>query len=252
MFSRIWNWVKGVLGLKKQKNPTKIPQIEVPNDTQSEPQKIPELDPVLEKKTKIAIIVGHTAKRPGAINYKKESEFSFNSRIAEKVKNIMKEKYPNKNVKIFYRPEGYYSAAVRQVGKEVGKWKALISLELHFNSFKKEAYGCEILMLSDSKNAEKTARIADKITDDLASEFNLSERRFYKFKDGTIGDGVKPLLSKDRGALNLKYVEEYGVKHAMLIEPCFANTKQHESIAIFENEDKYANFLADQLAKIDA
>lgn len=259
MFAKIWKWIKSFFGFESEEktlpDQSSILSEESKIEHKVEPeveQKI-EKDPVLDKKTKIALIVGHNSKRQGAVNYKQESEFSFNSRIAKKVKEIMNEKYPNKTVKIFKRPEGYYSASIRQVGKNVGKWRAKISLELHFNASKTEAYGCEILVIEQSDNLEEKIKIADKITDDLAKEFGLKERHTYKYKDGlSYGDGVKILKPRDRGALNLKYAEEYGVKHSMLIEPCFANIETEESRAIFENEDKYAEFLADQLAKIDA
>jgi N-acetylmuramoyl-L-alanine amidase len=206
---------------------------------------------IIDKETKIAIIVGHTPKSQGAVNYKGETEFVFNSRIAEKIKQIMLKKYPKKKVQIFFREEGYYSTAVVNVAKNVGKWKARVSLELHFNSFKDIAYGCEILVWEGAKNIENTIKIADIITDDLSKKFKLRERGTYKYSDGKVGDGVQVLASKARGALNIKACNDEGVVHAMLIEPCFANKETSESKAIFENEDEYAEFLADSLAKIN-
>lgn len=203
------------------------------------------------KKTKIALIVGHTKKSQGAVNFKGETEFSFNTRIAEKIKKIFEDKYPEKELKLFFRDEGYYSTAVVAVGKAVGKWGASISMELHFNSFKQIAYGCEILVWDGAEELDKTVMLADVITDRISKKFNLKERNVYKYKDGKIGDGVKVLPSKDRGALNIKACNDAGVKYAMLIEPCFANLESSESKAIFENEDAYAEFLAEELANID-
>lgn len=216
-----------------------------------EDEVVEELDPVKSKAAKIAIIVGHTAKSPGAYNYKGESEFSFNSRIAEKVKNIMKEKYPSKKVRVFFREEGYYSTAVTRVGQNVGKFGAKISLELHFNSFHQVAYGCEVLIWEGAEHFLKTVKVADILTDNLADKFDLRQRHRHNFPGYSVGDGVKILASRDRGALNIKACNDNGVKHAMLIEPCFANKRTKESEAIFENEDKYAEFLADELASID-
>ena len=255
IFSRLFRWMKGIFG---EKDVSKSPQIEPPKV--EEPIKVEEpvvvtpvegRDPVLDKSTKIAIIVGHTKGAPGASNYKNESEFPFNSRIANKMKAHLAEKYPNKKVKIFFRPDGSYSTAVKKVGKEVGKWKAKISMELHFNSFKKEAFGCEILMWANAKYADETIKIADVMTDRLAAKFNLKERKTHKYKDGSYGDGVKILGGRERGATNIKACNDEGVRIAMLIEPCFANIENSESRAIFENEDKYAEFLADELARIN-
>ena len=124
-------------------------------------------------------------------------------------------------------------------------------MELHFNSFKQLAYGCEILVWEGAKDADKTIKLADEITDRMAKKFNLKERNSHKYKDGKVGDGVKILPSKERGALNIKACNDEGVVHAMLIEPCFANLESSESKAIFENEDAYAEFLAEELANID-
>ncbi|MDB4330158.1 N-acetylmuramoyl-L-alanine amidase [bacterium] len=249
-------WRKFLSFLGFGKSESKPPVIEPPK--KEEPIDLPDdvdsgtRDPVLDKKTKIAVIVGHTKKSKGASNYKGEDEFTFNSRIAEKIKTKMAEKYPSKTVKIFFREDGYYSSAVKKVGRSVGKWKAKISMELHFNSYKKAAYGCEVLVWEGAKKISDTVKAADVLTDNLADKFVLKERGKNKYKDGTYGDGVKILPSKSRGALNIKACNDEGVSIAMLIEPCFANIEQGESRAIFENEDDYAELLADELAKIDA
>lgn len=238
---------------KKNKTPELVQDIpaQIPEIIVEEEKKVDLLDPIARKATKIALIIGHTNKSQGAVNYKGESEFVFNSRIADKVKKIMKEKYPNKSVKLFFREEGYYSTAVTKVGEEIGKWKAKISLELHFNSLDKVAYGCEILIWDGSEFFDDNLKIADKITDNLSKKFNLRQRNKHQYKDLTHGDGVKILKSKERGALNIKACNDNGVKIAMLIEPCFANVETNESKAIFDNEDSYAEFLADELARID-
>lgn len=250
IFNKLVAWIKSFFAKKDAVNVSKI---EIPKSEEvkkEEPTIVEQKDPVLDKPTKIAIVVGHSEKSQGAVNYKGETEFSFNSRIAEKIKEHISEKYPKKKVKIFYRPAGSYTVAVKQVGKDVGKWSAKISMELHFNSFKKEAYGCEILMWGNSEYAKETISVSDKITDNLSKEFNLKERYFHKYSDGSFGDGVKILGGREKGATNIKACNDAGVKIAMLIEPCFANIEHGESKAIFENEDKYAEFLADELSHI--
>lgn len=209
------------------------------------------VDPVTAKPCKIAVIVGHTPKDPGAVNYKNEGEFVFNSRIAKKIESIMKKKYPKKQVKIFLRNDGDFSKTVSQVAKQVGEFKAKVSLELHFNAVKQIAYGCEMLIWEGADKFEDTLKIADDITDRLALEFGLKERQSYKYKNGKYSDGVKVIARGDRGSWNIRACNQQGVVHALLIEPCFANNETAESRSIFENEDKYAEFLADELAKID-
>lgn len=185
---------------------------------------------------KIALIVGHTARTKGAINYLGECEYEFNKRIAKKTRAILLEKFKNIRVEIFYRD----GIGLDGCAKQVGEWGACVSLELHFNSFKKKAFGCEILVDTRHKFYEETHKIADRITDSLSGIFGIKERN---------GEGVKE-LSSGRGYLNLKLMRLNGVKHPMLIEPCFANKKTVESIAIFENEDRYATFLATELGRV--
>ena len=180
---------------------------------------------------KLAIIVGHTQRSQGATNYLGESEYTFNSRIAKMMTEYIYGKYDIKNirVKVFYRDVIGRSG----VAALVKDWRADLSMELHFNSFKKKAYGCEILTLAHDTDS---IEVADKITDEIAEKFCLRERH---------DDGVKELSDGDRGYYNLKLLESLPL--VMLIEPCFANMKTAESIAIFEDERKYAIVLADQL-----
>lgn len=175
---------------------------------------------------RISLIVGHTEKSPGATNYKEESEYSFNSRVANKIAKHIQNITDQAHTKVFYR-DGIGRSGV---AKLVTEWRADISLELHFNSFRKVAYGCEILVLDENliKNS-LSFDVADDITDRLAEKFMLKER-------GT--DGVNPIDDGDRGYYNLKLLQSIPIN--MLIEPCFANIKTAESSAIFEDEDKYA------------
>jgi N-acetylmuramoyl-L-alanine amidase len=252
---KFFSWLLNLFKLVKIEAPKiEAPKIEASKIEASKveaPKIEAKLDPAYEKPTKIAIIVGHTAKSQGAVNYLGESEFNFNSRVAKKMKEHINKKYPKKNIKIFFREEGNYSAAVSKVGKDVGKFGASISMELHFNSFKQVAYGCEILVWEGAKDFKKTVKISDEITDKMSLKFKLKQRHKHNFPGITVGDGVKILATGDRGALNIKTCNDNGVTHAMLIEPCFANIESAESKSIFENEDKYVEFLAEELSKIN-
>lgn len=191
---------------------------------------------------RIAIIVGHTKKSKGAVNYKGESEYDFNKRIAKEIKDYL-DNFSKKTTGIFLR-DGIGRSGVAQA---VAAWNADLSIELHFNSFETMAYGCEILVWNRSRNFTDTVIMADEMTDDLARAFNLRERNSFKTEDGIIRDGVLILTDKDRGSYNLRAMEDAGVKYSMLIEPCFANYKNTESEAIFENEKKYAETIAEYL-----
>ena len=180
---------------------------------------------------RISIIVGHTKESQGAINYKGESEYAFNSRIAEKVAKHIKRINSEVEVRIFFR-DGIGRSGVANLVKE---WKADISIELHFNSFKEKAYGIEILVLHKDI---VSMMAADAITDELADKFQLRER---------CHDGVRLLNDGERGYYNLKLLQS--IPLVMLIEPCFANIETSESRAIFEDEDKYAVILGNELIK---
>lgn len=194
---------------------------------------------------KIAIVVGHTRRSSGAVNFLGESEYDFNKRMAFLMKERI-EKTSEKQCEVFFRDNIGRSG----VAKAVGKWGADLSLELHFNSFKKKAYGCEVLVYKDAKMFDDSAIFADELTDELAKVFALRQRHSVTTEDGVYREGVKALGSKDRGAFNLKAMEQNKVPYALLIEPCFANFETHESVAIFRNEEKYAFTVADYLADL--
>lgn len=178
---------------------------------------------------RISLIVGHTQKNHGASNYLGQTEYHWNSMIAAKVTNYIRDKTSMAEVKIFFRDRiGRFGVA-----QVITNWKADLSLELHFNSFKTKAYGCEILTL---KGDAESLRIADHLSDELSLMFSLKQRD---------GDGVRELIDGDLGYYNLKILESIPI--AMLVEPCFANIKTAESAAIFEDPDKYAELLADEL-----
>jgi len=204
---------------------------------------IPPIRPV-----KVALIVGHTAKKKGARAYTGVLEYDFNKRVAHQVKDRL-DKTGKYVTQVFERPEGGYHWAVKQVAKNVAEFGADFSLELHFNSFERVAYGCEVLVTNDSKHFHENVRLADLLTDMLANDFSLRQRGTVKYTDldGSIeyGDGVKVLPYGKRGYHNLAYLHDAGVKHCLLVEPCFANLKSPESRAIFEGNGplNYVNTL---------
>lgn len=221
---RFFRWIKSLFGTKKPQEPV----LQLPLDP-------PGVD-------KIAIIVGHTHRSQGAVNYKDESEYVFNKRIAKYIKDYL-DNYSSKTTGIFMR-DGIGRSGV---ASKSAKWGADLTLELHFNSFRKVAYGCEVLVYGECKNFNDVVIMADEMTDDLAKQFNLGERFIVTLDDGERRDGVKVLNRKDRGGYNLRAMSEQGIKYSMLIEPCFANFKTHESEAIFENERQYAETVAEYL-----
>ena len=195
-----------------------------------------------QEKVKVALIVGHSKTAQGAVNYLGETEFSLNSRIAAMVEKMFSEIDSIVDLKVFFRPGGAYGPAVSKVGKAVGEWGAKASLELHFNSFEKKASGCEILIISQDDG------------DEDCDEFLCAKDFLGCFSDQFLikNRGVKLLKKGDAGFSNLKACKDNGVKMAFLFEPCFGNFKTKESQAVFEDEEKYAQFLCDQISELGA
>ncbi len=195
---------------------------------------------------RIAIIIGHTKKAPGAKNFKGEHEYDFNDRIASLIQVYIEQLDINRDVDlhIFHRDFGGIGHIAETI-KKIGRFD--ISLELHFNANGgKPAHGCEVLVLNSDPFIKQTAALADALSDDLAKEFGLIQRGIIKI-DNDKEDGVKLLKEEDRGYMNLKAMSDAGVLHPMLIEPCFGDSDTPEAHAIFDNEEKYANFLARKL-----
>jgi hypothetical protein len=116
-----------------------------------------------------------------------------------------------------------------------------MSLELHFNSYHKTAYGCEALVFERAPNQDFSlnCEYADIITDC----FNEDER--YQFKERH-DDGVKLVNMGDRGAYNLKKIHELAkAKTALLIEPNFVNKPTPQAKKIIEDPNGYAKFLSE-------
>jgi len=194
---------------------------------------------------KIALVVGHTERNQGALSYNGRREWEWNKKVADEILIYMSKAYPKFMVKTFYRPDMLYRASVQEVGRQIGEFKADISLELHFNSIGHEidAFGCEVLINQNAREFDDNFYAADKLSDALAREFSLKQRA---------KDGVVILKEGKRGYYNIKYPLDYGTKIALLVEPMFAGTKTHESEQFFETEvgiARYAQAIGDYLGK---
>lgn len=163
----------------------------------------------------IGIIIGHSEIEQGSIAYSGVSEFEYNSKVAEIVKELLQDY--DCNVQI-YTKQGLNYAPICEKYRDD---KPDMSIELHFNSYKKVARGLEVLILHKSD-----IFIADRLSSLLSDELGISERR---------GNGVLLLKDSDRGAICLREVSKY-CQHALLVEPCFANTRNPDSIKLFEND----------------
>jgi N-acetylmuramoyl-L-alanine amidase len=111
---------------------------------------------------KIALVVGHRKGAQGAWGSAGVSEFSFNARLAEDVKERLERVGFHGEVKIFFRDDmpGGYGEKMKRLHKRIDEWGADYSIAMHFNAAGKESVtGHEVLYCS--KRGKKMAKIFD-------------------------------------------------------------------------------------------
>jgi len=178
---------------------------------------------------KLAIIVGHSAKKPNFKNYLGETEYGFNYRIADKLKIHLDKEYKC-ITKIFYRD----GTTLSGVGDEVEDWHADASIELHCNAFKEP--------LTHGKVCEALALKGDEVSIEFAKLFASLMRDYFGF--GLRHDnGCKIVKYGERGAYNLAAINLDIPK--ILVEPCFTNFETDEAVRFHTNEDLYIAVLAE-------
>ena len=150
---------------------------------------------------KIAIVIGHNSKAQGAVRVTDgRTEFDWNGQLAELIRS-----HDPDSVKVFRREAGGgYSAEIDRVYREVDKWGANCSLELHFNgSSNPLANGGETL----SSGSAGSKRLADLVRSNVSAALGNSDR------------GVRVLKRQDRGGRSLWQ----GKSPAVLTEPYFGS-----------------------------
>ena len=196
----------------------------------------PRTDVVVNTSNVIALVVGHNSHDQGATNYLKESEFSFNSRIARKLKlKLTANHIPSI---VITRKKGSYSGQCYQVAEACRRVNALLSVHLHFNSASSKAKGCEVLIVPTASEVDN--RFADKFTDILNEKYGFVERG---------NDGTK-LLSSGHSGYGMMNAVRNGGTIPVLVEPCFAHYRSKESALIFESEDEYVNVLLSAIMEV--
>lgn len=186
---------------------------------------------------KLGVIVGHTKKAQGAVAFNGQSEYVWNSKVAEYMQFIAKSKYRNFEVFVEFRDiGGVTGAAQRLAAKGVTH-----CIELHFNAFTKAAYGCEVLVLADDT---LSTTHADLLTDALNKKYAFKERGVSKILGPSFdGDGILVTKSGMNGFGNLVAVKNAGIKVRLLIEPTFMNIKTIESEKIINDQMGYADLI---------
>lgn len=177
------------------------------------------------------IIVGHNKDAQGAVNYLGETEWSFNSRIANKLSVKLNEL--SIYCKVIHRPVGTYSQQVNYIADQVKDMPRDVVFSLHFNSNSVPSYGCEVLIVDTISPIDNI--IAKDIIDMINTSFSVKER------------GVKTVNNTHNGYGELNALKLKGML-GMIIEPCFGNNRA-DAQKLFENEDAYVDILVNAAKK---
>ena len=92
---------------------------------------------------KLGIVIGHTKRSQGAVAFDGQTEYVWNGKVAEQIL-ISAKKYSGIEVFVERRDVGGLRGAFERL-KKLGVQS---TIELHFNSFSKAAFGCECLALA--------------------------------------------------------------------------------------------------------
>ena len=182
-----------------------IPEIPTKEEVESFP---------VDKKLKIAIVRGHGGNDSGAVG-NGTSEVEYNTWVMKYV-----EANTRRNVRCFYG-----NSSMGAVLSSL-TFRPDVTIQLHLNSYNKQAKGCEVLVV---KGDTKSYPIAEKFAAAFTARFGRVLRR-------PEAKGKKILESSDRGVSSLK--ASTGIK--ILVEPFFIDNKDD-----FVSKEDYAKFLTD-------
>lgn len=180
---------------------------------------------------KAAIIIGHDQNSQGASTYNKITEYEFNTYIADTIFRLHDFKYTHgihkfSNLHVFNRNLGWQTVINQLKANDIS-----LSIELHLNSYSKAVNGTETLYLDNDIPSQDFAK---------SLSFRIAKHYDTKLRGeaGTVG-----LIEVDRGFHNLTSAKKAGVKYAVLVEPCFVNFPEKETIAFVNNPLEYANII---------
>ena len=161
--------------------------------------------------SKLAIVVGHTKRKPGAegANPISSCEYFWNSKLAK----LIKSQASANNIEcgIFYRD----GIGIKGAYKKVNQWHADSCIELHFNAFNGRVIGTETLYGSYSPSEAWASSIQDAMAE-------LYDR------EGRQDRGLKQRVIGERGGKNVNQLDTIP---SCLIEPYFGDTSSEAILA---------------------
>ena len=202
---------------------------------------------------KVAIVIGHNKRHRGAYASKPidKFEFDFNRQVYDKMIELSLD---NNDTQIEFkkferRYRNSYTKEIKEVYRELTNWEADISIELHFNSFKKQtANGTETLS-SGSKHSLLLSNITQK---HMVKNLKLKDRGIRILHSGNRGYGsvtsapmpsilVEPFFGSNKK--DLDRIDEIGIEPLAksYIDSCVEYSKTHH----IKEEEKTDTFLTD-------
>lgn len=169
----------------------------------------PEPEPPAGPQTKLAIVVGHNTRKPGAYSAELgENEHPFNTRVADIMAGLAGQY--GFEVQVFHRRSDISSttAEIEECYRRVNAWipstRDGLCGELHFNAFNERTGGCEMLYWHTSTGGPV---VAQHLQDGVLSSFSLNDR------------GIKANDGSQAGSVSLRSCATYNV----VLEPVFGD-----------------------------
>ena len=182
---------------------------------------------------KLGIVVGHTAKAPGAhSSFLQVHEYHWNSDLADR---IVKNKPASLEVKVFFRD----GIGIAGAYKESDAWGSDMTVELHFNSADSpHATGTGILY---HPNSTKGRTLATLLRQEIGTALDLPD-----WPSGT-GGVVTPFEASGEERRGQKSLSA-GIAPATLIEPFFGSNSE-DCARAKEGKDELAKAILDAAAR---
>jgi len=173
------------------------------------------------KKTHWALVIGHSQRRPGAVNLTSGiNEFEFNKRLAQRIGEILAG-CTAVDISLVYR------RSYRRLPDDINRLQPDYCLSLHCNAFDTTASGTQTLYYHTSPAGKALAMV---LQCELVDCLGLSDR------------GVAPVRDNERGSHVLKYTQA----PCVIAEPFFIdnNGDLHRALERFDELARtYARFI---------
>lgn len=159
---------------------------------------------------KIAIVIGHEPKSPGAYSkYLGMSEYIYNSEVAAHLSTV---------ADIYKRPNMRgYNAQMRELASIVRPKRYDLIAELHFNSFNNKAHGTETVTYFGNETTEAYGKVYNEVISDNYEVHNRGEKevttggRGFGFLASMPANAIilEPFFGDNEEAIKFKDVKQY-------------------------------------------